>query len=172
MNEQNQTQTSKFQNYLLKISRWMAAIGAVTFGAMMFLTVIDVTGRYFFLRPFEGAVEIVAILFVIGGSWGMGYAQLRQTHIRITFFSNKAPKKFQLGLSILTPFISAVASGLVAWQSFLKTFDYITATRGQLTDVLGMPYWPFTLMMAIGFAWACIIFLISFFRSMPGVFKQ
>ncbi len=163
---------SRFDKTLWQISRTMSAVGAVVFMAMTLLTIIDVVGRAAFLRPLEGATELIGLLLVIGATWGMGYCQLHKMHIRINIFTEKMHPRAQNILWVFTYLISAGVAGSVAWQGFIKMQGYITATRGHLTDVLGIPYWPFWLMMAIGFTWVCFIFLVELGRSAKEVFKK
>jgi|WetSurMetagenome_2_1015567.scaffolds.fasta_scaffold638796_1 TRAP-type C4-dicarboxylate transport system permease small subunit len=163
---------SRFNRILLKISKTMSAVGAVVFLAMMLITVTDVVGRSAFLHPLEGASELVGLLLVIGATWGMGYCQLNKMHIRINIFTEKMSQRNQKIFWIMTYLVSSLAAGGVAWQGIIKTAHYITATRGQITNVLEFPYWPFWLLMTIGFAWVCFIFLIELGRSFKGVFKK
>jgi TRAP-type C4-dicarboxylate transport system permease small subunit len=163
---------SRFDRILLQISRTMSAVGAVVFLAMMLITVTDVVGRSAFLHPLEGASEMVGLLLVIGATWGMGYCQLNKMHIRINIFTEKMSPRNQNIFLILTYLVSSLAAGGVAWQGFIKTAHYITATRGQITNVLEIPFWPFWLFMTIGFTWVCFIFLIELVRSVEGVFKK
>jgi TRAP-type C4-dicarboxylate transport system permease small subunit len=95
-------QATGYVNVLWQISRALAAVGAVLFGVMMMVTVIDVCGRYFFTMPLNGAAELVGIMLIIGGTWGMGYCQLERMHIRIGLFAEKLPKIAQRLLWVIT----------------------------------------------------------------------
>jgi TRAP-type C4-dicarboxylate transport system permease small subunit len=163
---------SRFDRILLQTSRTMSAVGAVVFMAMMLITVTDVVGRSAFLHPLEGASELIGLLLVIGATWGMGYCQINKMHIRINIFTEKMRPRNQQIFWMMTYLVSSLAAGGVAWQGIIKTAHYITATRGQITNVLEIPFWPFWLLMTIGFAWVCFVFLIELFRSAKGVFKK
>lgn len=168
----SQIGTPQFVKSLKRVSQVMSAVGAVMFGAMMFITVIDVGGRYFFLRPLNGAAELVGLLLVIGGTWGMGYCQFLKMNIRINILADRFSPRAQSILWILAWMLSAAIAGLVAWQAYLKVYGYFESALGSITDVLGIPYWPVMLMMALGFSWACILFIIDLVKSIAGAFKR
>jgi TRAP-type C4-dicarboxylate transport system permease small subunit len=163
---------SAFMKVIEQISRVMAAFGAVSLFVMMAITVIDVGGRNIFLKPLNGSFELVGILLVIAGTWGMGYCEILKMNIRIGLFADKFPRQGKAILWILTFFISLVVAGLVAWRAFVKTGDLFTATLGNRTDTLGIPVWPFMAMMALGFLWAGFIFLVQLCQQITGVFKK
>jgi len=59
MDEQKQQTLSPITNKVIKwVSGVMAAIGASTLGVMMLLSVADVIGRYFFLKPIHGFLNL------------------------------------------------------------------------------------------------------------------
>jgi TRAP-type C4-dicarboxylate transport system permease small subunit len=152
---------SSFRRWIMKISRTMAAIGAVSLFVMMAITVIDVGGRNIFLRPLEGSFELIGFMLIIAGSWGMGYCQILGMNIRIGLFVDKFPRLGKFLLWILTLLLSGVIAVLVAWQELVKTADLFTSKLGNITDTLGLPLWPFTLMLAIGFIWAGFVFFVE-----------
>lgn len=155
-----------------RISQVMAAFGAISLFVMMAITVIDVGGRNIFLKPLNGAFELVGILLVIAGTWGMGYCEVLKMNIRIGLFADKFPRRGKEILWMLTFFVSMVVAGLVAWRAFVKTGDLFTATLGNRTDTLGIPVWPFMAMMAIGYLWAGFIFVVQLYQQIAGVFRK
>jgi len=150
----------------------MAAVGAVVLGVMVAITIIDVGGRYFFFRPMEGAFELTGILLVIVGTWGMGYCQLLRMNIRINILADRFPIRGQSILWIVAYIISAGISALVVWQGALMVNRYMFMERGGVTEVLSIPFWPFMLLMVIGFGWVCFIFLIDIIKAVTEVFKR
>jgi TRAP-type C4-dicarboxylate transport system permease small subunit len=168
---------SSFDRIILKISRTMAAIGAVMFAGMMLVTVIDVSGRelatrFDFIKPMNGAVELIGFMLVLGGTWGMGYCQLLKMHIRINILVEKWPRRVQAFFWAIACLVSLAASGLIAWQAYLKMIAYFTTTLGAKSTVLGAPLWPFITMMAIGFTWVAFILAVDFIKSARGAFKK
>lgn len=171
MHQQNQ-QVSRFNTVIMRISMVMAAVAAITLALMMIVAVIDVSGREFFLAPLEGAFELGGILLVIAGSWGMGYCQLKKGNIRISVLTDMFSPRVQALLYILAYIICIAATAIICWQGSLRMYEYIFKELGGVTETLSMPFWPFMLMMAIGFGWVCIIFIIDLFNSFVEVFKR
>jgi TRAP-type C4-dicarboxylate transport system permease small subunit len=168
---------STFDRIILQISRTMAAVGAIMFAAMMVVTVIDVSGRelatrFDFIRPMNGAVELIGFMLVLGGTWGMGYCQLLKMHIRINILVEKWSQRTQAFFWALTCLISLAAAGLIAWQAYVKMAAYFASTLGAKSTVLGAPLWPFIIMMAIGFTWVSFILAVDFVKSARGAFKK
>ena len=159
---------SALTRVITRVSRIMAAVGAVSLFVMMAITVIDVGGRNIFLKPLNGSFELVGIMLIIAGTWGMGYCQILKMNIRIGLFADKFSQRGRKALWMLTLIVSGVVAGLVAWQALVKTGDLITSTLGNITETLGMPIWPFTLMMAIGYLWAGFIFFVELYQQITG----
>ncbi len=147
------------------ISRVMAAISAVTLGIMVIIAVVDVCGRFFFKYGLQGGVELGGILLVIAGTWGMGYCQLRKQNIRIDVLVNRFPEKGRTIAFIFTYIICVLATGLITWRSAVMTQEYMHIGLGTLTPTLLIPYWPFMLMMTVGFGWFCVILIIDSVNS-------
>ena len=154
----------------------MAIISAVVLAFMMILTVVDVSGREFFLSPVEGTYELIGIMLVIAGCLGMGYCQLNQANIRITVISDLLPARGQAIVYLVAYIIAAVTTGLVAWQGGLRAWEYfLRVIEGRLGAVLvetQLPFWPFMLLLAIGFGWVCIIFIIDVVLTAKEVFRR
>jgi TRAP-type C4-dicarboxylate transport system permease small subunit len=157
---------------LLKISRVMAVIAAVVLGIMMINTVADVCGRYFFLSPIEGTFELVGIMLVIAASLGLGYCQLNQANIRITVISDLLPPRGQAIVFLVSHIICAVIAGMICWRGWLRGWEYIFKELGGTTVTLGLPYWPFMLLLSIGFGYVGLIFVLDIYNSFREVFKH
>jgi TRAP-type C4-dicarboxylate transport system permease small subunit len=168
---------SSFDRVILQISRTMAGVGAVMFAAMMLVTVIDVTGRelatrFDFIKPINGAVELIGFMLVLGGTWGMGYCQLLRMHIRINILVEKWSRRAQAFFWAVTCLVSLAASVLIAWRALVKMLDYFNSTLGATSSILGAPLWPFIAMMAIGFIWISFILAVDFIKSARGAFTK
>ncbi len=154
------------------ISRFMAGVAAIFLGVMMMVAVVDVCGRYFFNSPLEGAFELGGIFLVIAGTWGMGYCQLSKSNIRIDVVIGRFPRRVRAGFNIFAYLFCIVSTGILTWRSAVMTEEYMFIERGGLTHTLLIPYWPFMLAMAIGFAWLTVIFIVDLVRSIMEVAKR
>jgi TRAP-type C4-dicarboxylate transport system permease small subunit len=166
------TSSIKPNKVVLLVSKVMAAVASLTLGAMMMIAVVDVFCRFSFNKPINGSFELGGILLVIAGTWGMGYCQLNKKNIRIDLLVNRFPEKGQAVFDIFAYFFCIVVAGTITWRVALMTKEYINAQQGALTATLLMPLWPFMLMLAMGFGWLTIIFLIDLYKSIIKVVKK
>jgi TRAP-type C4-dicarboxylate transport system permease small subunit len=150
----------------------VASISAVALGAMMFLSVADVVGRYFFLRPVEGTAELVGILLVVASSLGLGYCQLIKGNVRISVITDHFSPRGQSIMYIFAYIICIAASVIICWQGSLMMQEFMFKQLGGVTSILAIPFWPFMLVMILGFAWVTVIFLIDLFNTFVEVFKR
>lgn len=157
----------RFKKRELIIARGLAAISAIALGLMMLISTADVVGRYFFLSPINGASEMVAMLLVIAATFGFGYCELLNGHIRITVFTELLPK-MNNNFNIFTYIVCIITTGLLTWRAGLQFWDYLFKTRGHLSDLMRIAYWPFMLLETIGIAWLLIVFIIRLVKAIRG----
>ncbi len=172
MLQQEEQVLSRCGSVIRKISRVMAVIAAAVLAIMMVLTVADVCGRDFFLKPIEGTYELVGIMLVIAGCLGLGYCQLNLGNIRITVLADLFSPRGQAIIFLVAYIIAAVTTGLICWQGSIRAWEYIFKDLGGIIIRLRLPLWPFMMMMALGFGWACLIFLIDIYLTAKEVFKR
>ena len=171
MENKRNVPTSRFDSILMWISKILAAVAALALGVMMMVSVVDVTGRYFFLSPLNGAFEIVSMTLVVSATLGVGYCELLKGQIRIAVLIDLFKGKVKILFDIFAYLLSVVAVGLVSWQAIVRTGEYFGAIRG-VSDTIGIPYWPFMFLMFIGFAWITIILLIELVKSIMEVVRK
>ena len=110
------------------ICRFMTAIGAVVLAIMMFLSVADICGRYFFNKPIDGTYEIVSLMVVLVGCLGLGYCQLVKGNIMIDVVTKRLSPRGQAIMNIISYLISIAVCGIVCWQVSLRMHDYMLKT--------------------------------------------
>ena len=154
------------------ISNALIAISAAALGVMLFLSVADVIGRYFFLRPIEGTSELVGTLLIIASSLGLGYCQLVKGNISIDVFTRRFKPRGQAILNICSYLMSIAVTVIMTWRGSLMMYDYMFKQLGGTSATLGIILWPFMFIMSLGFAWVTIIFLIDLFNSFVEVFRR
>jgi TRAP-type C4-dicarboxylate transport system permease small subunit len=154
------------------ICRTMTAIAAVMLAAMMFLSVADICGRFFFKKPIEGTYEMVSLTVVMVGCLGLGYCQLVKGNISIDIFTKRLNPRGQAIMNIISYLICIAVCIIICWQVSLRTHDYIYRQYGGETIVLGILLWPFIFLMALCFAWVTVIFCLDLYNSFVEVFKR
>lgn len=170
--EQPGQPVSRFRHIVRWITEGMVIISAVMLFIMMLFSTADVIGRYFFLRPIEGAWEIVSMAFVISGALAIGYTQLTKGHVQINLVSDRLSPRGRAGLFIFSYSICLTGCALVTWQGWLRAWDYMHKTVGGETITLGITLWPFMLIFTVGFFWLAFILLIDIYDCIVEVTRR
>lgn len=157
---------------LQAVSKVIAVIAAFVLVAMMLLTVGDVVGRYFFNSPIKGTWELVGLLLVCAGTWGLGYCQMQKAHISITVLVNRFSRRVQIIINSLAYFIGLAGFSLICWRMFLLAKKYLLLPRGNVTDTLGLPYFPFMLVLSIGAGIMALMLIVDLIRSFAEVARK
>jgi TRAP-type C4-dicarboxylate transport system permease small subunit len=160
----------KIQNGLKSFSKVMAIIASVFLGGMMLLTLADVVGRYFFNRPILGTWELVGLMLVVAGTWGLAYCQLNRSHIRVDILLNLFPKRFQGVINFISYLVGTAGFSLISWQVFLMAKKYFD--NHYTTDTLNLPIYPFMFGLTIGTGLIALILLMDTIISLGEVIKK
>jgi TRAP-type C4-dicarboxylate transport system permease small subunit len=147
-------------------------VGAIVLFIMMLLTVGDVVGRYFFKRPIQGAHEITGLLLVCLAACALAYSQIKKGHIRVDLITERLPPKGRQIIDVVAYLFCLFASSLITWQTLIRAGDYFFATRGNLTEVLGIPFFPFLLITGLGFFCLALVSLVDFIQSVIKVIRE
>ena len=167
----------RWRNSLMKVStrtetalqstvKVMAIIAAVVLAVMMLLTVSDVCGRYFFNRPIPGTWEIIGLLLVCAGTWGLGYCQLKKGHISVPVLLERFPQRAQAIIRSVAYLAGFVAFSVLCWRALLLTKRFLSLSEGLVTDTLEIPLYPFMLMLAIAAGMMSLILLVDLVHSL------
>ena len=162
---------SKLQSTVMQTSKIMAIIAAIVLGVMMLLTVADVTGRYFFNYPINGSWEMIGFLLVCAGTWGLAFCQKQKAHIRVTVLSDLFPFRGRAIIDSIAYLFGSAAFAVICWRSVLLTIKYVVE-KGHVTDTLQFPYYPFTIIMAIGTGLLAIMLLIHLIHSLVEIVRK
>ncbi|MFH1647840.1 MAG: TRAP transporter small permease [Chloroflexota bacterium] len=157
---------------LVWVARMAAIVAAMVLAAMMLLTVGDVIGRYFFNSPIKGTWELVGLLLIAAGTWGLAYCQLQRGHISISIILQRFSRRVQAGINSLTYLIGLTAFSIICWRMFLLAHKYFTMPRGNVTDTLELPYAPFMLALSIGAGLMALILVIDLVKSLAEVLRK
>ena len=165
------------QKISLKTGAWLrtfchvfAIVASVILAAMMFLTVADVIGRYFFNSPIKGTWELVGLLLVGAGTWGLAYCQYKKGHIRVDILLVRFPRRVQSLINFISYLVGSIGFGLISWRAFILGMTYFDTNR--VTDTLSLPYFPFTFALTFGAGLLALILIIDSVQSLIGVIRK
>ena len=80
----------------------MHKVGLAILLLMMFLTVGDVVGRYFFNRPISGTFELTNFMLALVVFFAIGYTQVRRGHISIDVVVSRFSPRAQAIIDSIT----------------------------------------------------------------------
>ncbi len=134
--------------WIRRVNRWMHWIAGATVVGLMFLTVIDVVGRRFFNRPFQGTVELTQLAMVIIIYLGFAYAEHKGDHISVDIIYTRLRRGIQLVLNALVSVFGIVLVAFLAHR--LYTYSGVLEGGGYTTPTRGIPMAPFALVAVFG----------------------
>ena len=121
---------------------------------MMYVTFIDVIGRFVFNRPITGSVEIIFLLMGMLVFLGIGLTTFEEGHIRVDVLTRMMPQTIQVLVNVIVHVLSLTIAALMCWQLLLVALDQTRELNE--TQVLGLPVWAAALVMA-----ACSLTMVA-----------
>jgi TRAP-type C4-dicarboxylate transport system permease small subunit len=162
----------KTESGLYSVSKVAAVIAAIVLAAMMMLTVADVVGRYFFNSPIKGTWELIGLLLVCAGTWGLGYCQMQKAHISINIILQRFSPRVQALMLSFTYLVGLAAFSLLCWRMFVMAMRYSSTMKGYVTDTLEIPYPPFMFALSIGAGIMVLILIVDLIRSIADAVRK
>ena len=137
-------------NALLRVSKWLNAIGAVTLTFMMLLTVADVFLRIV-SRPILGTYEIASILLAVVIGFSIPQVSLDKGHVYMEFVVGRLAGRNK---AILLTFTRILCIGLFLFIGY-NLFSVANEFRlsGEVTATIQLPFYP----IAYGVGVCCFI---------------
>lgn len=145
---------------LLFINRLIHCISFAVLLFLMFLTVADVTGRYFFNNPVRGTLELTELAMVVIVFLALGYAQHKGDHIVIDLAYERMPPFLQRISHYLASLISLVIVSLMAYR--LYHFGLRMIIGNYTTHILRIPIYPVVWIAVAGAFFYALAILASF----------
>ncbi|SHM37434.1 TRAP-type C4-dicarboxylate transport system, small permease component [Caldanaerovirga acetigignens] len=151
---------------IFKLNTILNYIGIAVMLFVMMITVIDISGRYFFNRPLAGTMELTELSLVIIVYLTLGYAEHFHEHVVIDTIYNLMPRNIQKFMYILGSLISLVTAVLLSYYLYLYAGKVVAG--GYKTGVLGIRYYPVIYIASAGaacYALAIISNLCEFIKK-------
>ena len=137
-------------------------IGGFFLGIMIFLTCANIFLRLVW-TPIIGTFELMGYFGAIITAFALGYAQIKRTHIAVDILVLRFSKKTQRILNSINYFICMVFFAIVSWQ--VAKYATTLYRTGEVTETLGVIYYPFTYGVALGCALLSLVFLTDLLKS-------
>ena len=146
------------------ISEGFTWIGIVSIVFIMLIIVGNVFGRYLFNSPISGIYEIIEAVMVFAAFSGMIIVTVRGRNVRVDILVSRFPGYLQRVLVSLMFFIAAGAFAILAWQLGISAVTWMHRDLETVILHIPLPYIKFA--AAVGAGLVCLMFLISFIRSL------
>jgi TRAP-type C4-dicarboxylate transport system permease small subunit len=125
--------------------RALAILGGLLLLLLAALTVVSVTGRYFFSRPIPGDIELTALLTACAVSMCLPYCQLRDGNVIVDALTTRLPERAKAALDALGAVLLALVFAVIAWRLLLGGLE-MHAYRDE-SMMLRLPtWWAFAIM--------------------------
>lgn len=154
--------TDPIGRFLYGWSALSALGGAVVLFLVCILSTYSVIGRWLFSAPVLGDVELVQMGAAISIAACLPYAQMRNAHIIVDFFTLKAPLKLRRFLDVFAALLLAFCAAILAWRSSVGGID--TYQYGESSMILAWPLWWSFITLGPGFLLLSLTSLYSAWR--------
>lgn len=154
------------------LSRYAGIVPAILLLVLAVNVVIDVLGRYLFIKPLEGTFEW-SMYWWLPGVVLLGYAvtELRQEHIKVALLLDAMPLRLR---QIVEGTVSALAAVLIGILIFYAFKDAVTSQEIGLatSGKVAYPIWPLKYVAVFGATLLLLQSLASSYRFFTGRLPQ
>lgn len=135
---------------IIKVLSW---IGAGAMVIMVLVIVSNVVGRYLFMKPVLGAVEMVGLLTVVVVFCVLAFTESKRAHIVVEIVLSRLRGLTKAILTSMMCFLGAIFFIIMGWQGWGLMWSNLFPIM-RTTGVLSIPFAPFMFIMAFG----CLLF--------------
>jgi TRAP-type C4-dicarboxylate transport system permease small subunit len=148
----------RVSHFLNQVFIWIAGI---FLAAMVLLACANIFFRIVWV-PVRGTFELMGYFGAIVTALTLGYTQSKKGHIAVDILVLKFSPKTQRFLQGANNLICLIFFALVTLQ--VTKYGTTLWETGEITETLGIIYYPFTYAVAAGCAILCLVFFIDFLK--------
>lgn len=145
------------------IALWFYQIAMALLVGLMFLTTVDVTGR-FFGHAVLGSYQISELIqvWILCLAWPLSVRL--KTHVSVEFFASKFPNNLAKVIEFISQLLVLLVFVLLGWQGIKNVI--FSREIGDIVSIIELPLYPFKLAVPIGALIACPAVLFAIIRSL------
>ena len=151
-----------FEKTVKLLSSFLNLFAAAALSAIIVLTCIDVSMRYFFSRPIAGTYDLVSLMGAVIASFAMPYTMLMRGHVAVDLLVRKLSKRKQLAVETVTHVVGMLLFLILTWQCAGLASDMKAA--GEVTPTLLLPFYPVVYAMSVCFLVLCLAIQINLLK--------
>ncbi|MCX8069013.1 MAG: TRAP transporter small permease [Thermodesulfovibrionales bacterium] len=144
------------------INKKLLILGSLSILALMTVGTGNVLLRVFEV-PYRGAYEIVSFLGALVTAFSLGYTQSQKDHIIVDILSSKYPEKAKKIIDGINYLIMCIFFGAITW--YLFSWSLKIKASGELSENLQIIYYPFVMIVALGFGAYTFTLFVDFLNS-------
>lgn len=144
-------------NAVVRLFKWA---GMCIFFLFLCYIVVDVVLRYGFNMPLPASFDIGQLTMITLVFLPIAYIQLEKAHLRVDLVTNCLPPTGRMVASTTTTIVCIAVVTILVWQSTANTLSL--ARIGMVSQVGGVPFYPFAALVSIG----CALLLVALLRDL------
>jgi TRAP-type C4-dicarboxylate transport system permease small subunit len=148
-----------FEKTVKLLSSFFNLFAAASLTAIILLTCIDVSMRYFFNRPIAATYDLVSLMGAVIAAFAMPYTMLMKGHVAVDLIVRKLSRKKQLAVETITHIAGILLFLIMVWQCFVLASDMKAA--GEVMPTILLPFYPIVYCMSACFFMLCLAILIN-----------
>jgi TRAP-type C4-dicarboxylate transport system permease small subunit len=131
-----------------QVTWWLARIACFVLALIAVVTFCDVIARYVFNRPFSFTVEGTELMMGLIVFLGVGLTTHEDGHISVDIVTIRLSDWMRALFTLITNLLAFGFLLLMVWRVWLRAS--VLLDKGDTTQILLLPIWPFAFAMAIG----------------------
>ena len=139
-------------------TRLLSVIAALFLFVMMWLTFVDVWGRYLFNAPVPGGFEITELMMATLIFAGLPLVTLSGEHVTVDFVSQRLPARVRDFSDAVILAGCAVMMAVLAYRMGIKAVEQFN--YGDQTAALNIPVAPVSFFMCAAITFTCLLLAI------------
>ena len=148
------------------LTTWLEAAAGVGLLALIVLTTLDAVGRYALDAPIPGALELTELTMVVIVFSSLATAQRKKAHVAVELLTSRLGSRARLCVELFGFALALALMLTIAWRSTLHGLELYET--GDQTGTLGIPLFPFYLVVAIG----CLGMAVELVRDVMAALKD
>lgn len=145
------------------LDRITDTICALVLFGMVAITVIDVSGRYFFNRPLPGGFEVSELLLALAIFAGLPAVTRDGSHITVDLWTSHLGERSKRVQQMVSDGVCSIVCAALATFMYFKAGD--VAAQRDATSYLNFPLYPLAYFMSLSCAVAGIVFVMRVWRD-------
>jgi len=156
------------------IEDWTTVIGGLLVFILMLVTVVDVTGRYLFDSPLQGAVELSELILIMIVYLAISLTQREHLHVGMDLLLERLKKGNHPLYEPLKAFGSILVGIVLGVFFYYCSRDFIESiTISETTSgPLYVPSWPVKGVLCVGLLSLVVRLFVQFFQSVSLIRKE